>query len=203
MMKRTISCDASPEKLLEHCETTIKHGIKQFLAVGEALATIRGKRLYKIKGYTTFADYCDKEWNITKAHASNLILAYEVEKELSTVVDKPVLANEHQARQYRKLDASAKEGVKQALAKGAEMPEALAAATKGKTPSDKLRIKGIVIKICRVLNSTSEGKEVYEALQPVLAWAKEYEERQQARQAAIKEDEAWMTDIQTKFPIAA
>ena len=188
------------EKLLEQCETTIRQGIKHFLAVGQALSTIRAKKLYRLKQYPTFADYCLKEWNITRAHANNLILAFAVEEELSTVVDKAVLENEHQARKYRRLEDGPKEEVRQALASGAKMGEALSAAATKKKPSDKLQVKGMVLRICLILESTTEEEEAYDALQPVLAWAKEYEKRQEALKEARAEDELWMVDLQAKFP---
>jgi hypothetical protein len=61
----------------------------------------------------------------------------------------------------------------------------------------------MVIKICRVLDSTSQEKEAYEAVQPVVAWAKEYEQRQQKQKVASERDEEWMMGLQNQFPIAA
>jgi hypothetical protein len=191
----------APEKLLEQCEVTIRQGIKHFLAVGQALSTIRAKKLYRLKQYTTFEDYGRKEWNITRAHANNLILAFAVEEEMSTVVDKPVLENEHQARKYRRLDDGSKAEVKRAVAKGAKMGKALSAATRETAPSDKLQVKKMVIQICRILESTTEEEEAYDALQPVLAWAKEYEKRQEALKEARAKDVEWMKLLQAEFPI--
>jgi hypothetical protein len=73
---------------LDKHETVIKNGLKHFLAVGEALYHIRNEQLYKLKEYKTFEIYCNEQWGITRQYASQLILAFRLEEDLSTTVDK-------------------------------------------------------------------------------------------------------------------
>ena len=42
---------------LERCEVVIKQGLQTFIEVGQALMTIKEKRLYRIS-FKTFEDYC-------------------------------------------------------------------------------------------------------------------------------------------------
>jgi hypothetical protein len=69
-----LNIDESHE--LERCEVVIKQGLQTFIEVGQALMTIREKRLYRI-GFKTFEDYCVERWLITKTQANRLIQASE------------------------------------------------------------------------------------------------------------------------------
>lgn len=71
---------------LERCEVVIKQGLKTFIEVGQALMTIKEKRLYRI-GFKTFEDYCVERWAISKPRAYQLIDAANVIIGLSTIVD--------------------------------------------------------------------------------------------------------------------
>ncbi len=62
---------------LANCEVTIQKGLKTFYEVGEALMTIREKRLYR-QSYDTFAEYCHARWDMSKTHANRLVGAAEV-----------------------------------------------------------------------------------------------------------------------------
>ena len=46
-------------------ESTIDRGLKTFVAVGNALAAIRDKRLYR-QTHGTFEAYCEQRWNLAK-----------------------------------------------------------------------------------------------------------------------------------------
>ena len=69
-----LNIDESHE--LERCEVVIKQGLQTFIEVGQALMTIKEKRLYRIS-FKTFEDYCLEKWAITKTQANRLIQASE------------------------------------------------------------------------------------------------------------------------------
>jgi hypothetical protein len=69
-----LNIDESHE--LERCEVVIKQGLQTFIEVGQALMTIKEKRLYRIS-FKTFEDYCIEKWAITKTQANRLIQASE------------------------------------------------------------------------------------------------------------------------------
>lgn len=51
-------------------------------------------------------------------------------------------------------------------------------------PAVRCQIEGLVTRIHRLLESTPDKKQAYEALQPLLQWAKTFEEQQGEEQAA-------------------
>lgn len=59
---------------LERCEVVIKQGLQTFVEVGQALLTIRDKKLYR-SSFRTFEEYCDVKWAISKRHGYELINA--------------------------------------------------------------------------------------------------------------------------------
>lgn len=71
---------------LERCEVVIKQGLQTFIEVGQALMTIRDKKLYRI-GFKTFEEYCLEKWSISRPKAYQLIEAANVISGLSTMVD--------------------------------------------------------------------------------------------------------------------
>ncbi len=71
---------------LSELEEIIAQGFRSFVAVGEALAEIQKKQLYKPK-YKTFEDYCAKTWQMCRARAYQLINASATATVLSTIVD--------------------------------------------------------------------------------------------------------------------
>lgn len=80
---------------LERCEVVIRQGLETFIEVGQALMTIRDKRLYRIE-FGTFEDYCRDKWGMPRNYANKLIAASEVvaNLEMGTIVPK----TESQAR---------------------------------------------------------------------------------------------------------
>lgn len=74
-MTQVLSIDERNE--LERCEVVIKQGLETFIEVGQALLTIREKRLYRLE-FSTFEDYCRDRWGIKKSTAYQLISASEV-----------------------------------------------------------------------------------------------------------------------------
>lgn len=89
-------------ELLRH-ENTIEQGLKTFVDVGNALLSIRDKRLYR-QDFGTFEEYCQDRWGMSRPRAYQLIEAAEVRKNLSTTVDIPLPTSERQARPLTKLD---------------------------------------------------------------------------------------------------
>lgn len=78
-----------PEKSeLARCEAIIEAGQTTFVAVGNALLTIREKRLYR-ETHATFDDYTRDRWGWSRTHAYRLIDAFEVVQDLSPIGDKP------------------------------------------------------------------------------------------------------------------
>lgn len=66
---------------LTKLEKTIDAGVKQFIAVGEALTEIRETRLYRAE-FKSFEAYCQKRWQFTRQRAGQLIEAAEVANSL-------------------------------------------------------------------------------------------------------------------------
>jgi len=62
---------------LADCELRIERGLKSFIDVGEALATIRDSRLYRAT-HGTFEEYCRQRWNLSRPRAYELISAADV-----------------------------------------------------------------------------------------------------------------------------
>lgn len=62
-------------------ESVIVQGLRTFIEVGNALLTIREKRLYR-ESHDTFEDYCRVRWNMTRRHANRLIQSAEVVENL-------------------------------------------------------------------------------------------------------------------------
>src|SRR5207245_205932 len=67
-----------------------------FIEVGNALAEIRDRRLYKDQGFSSFEDYCQERWGWSRVRAHQYIGAAEVAG-LLTNVNTP--KNEAQARE--------------------------------------------------------------------------------------------------------
>lgn len=61
---------------LERCEVVIKQGLKIAIEVGQALSTIREKRLYRLE-FSTFEDYCRDRWGMQRQYANRMIAASE------------------------------------------------------------------------------------------------------------------------------
>lgn len=75
-------------------ECVVEKGRKTFVEVGEALAEIRDRRLYRTE-HPTFDAYLDKKWNLSRSRACRIIQAAETVKVLPTG-NKP--QSERQAR---------------------------------------------------------------------------------------------------------
>jgi len=56
-----------------------------FVAVGNALLTIRDRRLYR-EGFKTFEDYCREKWGVGRSYARYLIKGSQIAANLCTAV---------------------------------------------------------------------------------------------------------------------
>lgn len=91
-------------ELLRH-ENTIEQGLKTFVDVGNALLSIRDKRLYR-QDFGTFEDYCQDRWGFTNEYARLHMRAAEVVKNIQktpTIVG-VLPATESQARPLTRLE---------------------------------------------------------------------------------------------------
>jgi len=82
-------------------EKVIERGLDTFVEVGNALAEIRDRRLYRCE-HKTFEDYCRDKWNIGRTYAHRLMAAAET-VEMLPVGNKPT--SERQVRALAKLPA--------------------------------------------------------------------------------------------------
>lgn len=77
---------AVPEKIglreLTRMEKTIRQGLSTFRTVGETLRIIRDRKLYQLRNYRTFKEYCEQEFQMSKAHCYHLIAHVELCREL-------------------------------------------------------------------------------------------------------------------------
>lgn len=88
------------KKVLRHCESVIKRGVRTFVEVGSALKEIQGNQLYREK-HSTFDEYCKNRWEMSRAHAYRLIESAKVVEDVSPTGDAP--ERESQARPLTKL----------------------------------------------------------------------------------------------------
>jgi hypothetical protein len=68
---------------LVNLERAVRQGLQVFYRVGEALAEIRDRKLYKQHGFTDFRDYLREYWNMNKSRAYQLIESAEVMKNIT------------------------------------------------------------------------------------------------------------------------
>ena len=89
---------------LADCEAVIERGIKTFVDVGNALAEVRDDRLYR-GTHGTFEDYCRDTWGFVQQHATRLIRAAEVIRNIqSEPIGSLFPTTESQARPLTRLE---------------------------------------------------------------------------------------------------
>ena len=89
---------------LERCEVVIRQGLQTFIEVGQALLTIRDKRLYRSE-FKTFEEYCRSKWGMVQQSATRLIRAAETVAILQSEPRGSLLPqNEYEARPLTKLE---------------------------------------------------------------------------------------------------
>jgi hypothetical protein len=98
------------EKRLEQLENVVVENFKTFVQVGQALAEIRDRKLYRVKAMT-FEKYCKSLFDIAKSRARELINATDVVENLrhgggfgdEDMPPTPLPLNERQVRPLTKL----------------------------------------------------------------------------------------------------
>jgi hypothetical protein len=85
---------------LQRLENQVREGLKAFVAIGSALKEIQESKLYRIREFETFDEYCLQEWQISRRRAYQLIDASKV---VDNIKDCPQLPNEAQTRVLQKL----------------------------------------------------------------------------------------------------
>lgn len=87
---------------LSKLEAEIEEKSKAFLEVGNALAEIRDKRLYR-ESHKTFEAYCKSRWGYEKSYSYDLIATKEVADFVRNCGQNGALVTESQARELRKI----------------------------------------------------------------------------------------------------
>ena len=86
--------NAHESKRFNECEEIINKGLTTFIEVGQALAEIRNRRLYRSE-HRTFEAYCQNRWQLKRQRAYELMGASEVAGNLSEISDIQYLKESH------------------------------------------------------------------------------------------------------------
>lgn len=90
---------------LANCERTIAAGMKTFVEVGTALATVRNSRLYRAT-HSTFEGYCTDRWQLERSAAYRLIEASGVVSAIADTGAETLPSNVGQTRELAKAPAA-------------------------------------------------------------------------------------------------
>lgn len=71
-----VTLTTTEQQALDQHEAIIARGLQTFYEVGNALATIRDRRLYR-KSHAAFEDYCQERWGMGRVYANRIIAASE------------------------------------------------------------------------------------------------------------------------------
>lgn len=130
---------------LERCEVVIKQGLETFVEVGQALMTIRDKRLYRAD-FGTFDDYCRDRWGIARRTVYQYIDASSVVENVRHGAQSTLPVNERQARPLTKLEPEVqREAWAQVVEENKDNPESITAkkvaevANEWKSVSDEVK----------------------------------------------------------------
>ena len=86
---------------LAHCEAVIERGLETFFEVGQAMAIIRDRKLYR-SDFKTFEEYCRDRWGMRRQVANRFIASSETVANLEPIGSIP--ASESQARPLTSLE---------------------------------------------------------------------------------------------------
>lgn len=151
-MTQVLSIDERNE--LERCEVVIKQGLETFIEVGQALLTIREKRLYRLE-FGTFEDYCRDRWLFSRRRVNQMIQATEVISNLGTIV--PILPQtESQARPLTQLQPEAQREAWKEVVQQAEQTN---------QPITAAKVQDVVNTFKQAKQEYREAKEVQRAEQ--------------------------------------
>lgn len=115
-MKLTKSLTAVQSARKAELEAIIKQGLREFVAVGNALGEIKEDSLY-LDDFDTFEEYCREKWGLSRSRGYQLIEAAETAKRCLQVVDIPT---EAAARPLTKLPPKEQVKVARVLARSPE-----------------------------------------------------------------------------------
>ena len=91
-------------KDLEQMEQTIRSGIEAFVTVGRCLAEIHERKLYKLRGFSNFSEYCEIQFKISRAHGYRQITHVAM---CQTIGEDPSKVSERATRPLVKLQDTA------------------------------------------------------------------------------------------------
>ena len=91
-------------KDLEQMEQTIRSGIEAFVTVGRCLAEIHERKLYKLRGFSNFSEYCEIQFKISRAHGYRQITHVAM---CQTIGEDPSEVSERATRPLVKLQDTA------------------------------------------------------------------------------------------------
>lgn len=114
----SLELTAEEVSTLQRCERVIEEGRKTFLSVGNALMTIREKRLYR-QTHTSFDAYLKERWDMGRSTAYRMMEAVEVVNDLSPIGD-TLPTNEAQTRPLATLEPEARREAWQEVVEEAE-----------------------------------------------------------------------------------
>lgn len=96
-----------PEPTLAELEQVIEKGLESFVDVGSALLAIKAGKRYREAGFSSFEDYCQRRWEISRGYGYRLVLAAAtvegLQRELSPMGDIPMPESERQVRPLTRL----------------------------------------------------------------------------------------------------
>jgi hypothetical protein len=113
-MKSPITLAESQERI--SCESVVRKGQQTFIEVGDALLTLRDKRLYR-NDYANFEDYCRKEFGWSASRSRQLVSSAQVAKSVTIVT----LPTEAEAREMGKIPAESRNDVAKKAAESGEV----------------------------------------------------------------------------------
>ena len=87
---------------LEALEARVRAGLQTFVEVGEALAEIRDRDGYQLRGYATFEDYCETEFGFSVRQGQRLIVAARTAATVAQLTGETP-ANESVAREIARV----------------------------------------------------------------------------------------------------
>lgn len=96
-----------PASLME-LESVIERGMRAFLPVANALATIHERKLYAQAGYKTYTDYCRERWGLALCSAYQYLRAKSVVDELPEAQAQSVSL--HQAVELSRMTPAQRKG---------------------------------------------------------------------------------------------
>lgn len=138
------SLTSGEQSELTHCETVIARGWENFIEVGEALRTIRDRRLYR-EHHPSFEAYCINRWQYRRSYAYYLVGAAEVIGHLSGNDKTPLPRCEAQVRPLIGLPPDTIREVWTEVVKGTDIEAVTAKVVRDKAaaykPHPSIRVK--------------------------------------------------------------